>query len=1128
MPPITRSSSRLPSLAGVLLVLCTLSAAAGAAFRPDSAEALPAGNGTGLAAVYVDAVGNSVSRVDPTVDFSWGYGSPAPGVSADNFSVRWTGELEPRYSETYGLTTVSDDGLRLWLDGRLLIDNWTEHSSRAATTAIRLVAGRRYALKIEYFEKAGVATAQFYWSSASQSRQIVPRSQLYPAASAPPPPANDPPSVSLTSPTAGSTFAAPATVPLAASASDGDGSVSRVEFLANGVLVAADTTAPYSSSWSNVGPGNYSLVARATDDDGAVKTSSPVAITVKVPPPAQDGSGTGLSGQYFNGPSFTGSSLTRVDPKVDFAWGLASPALTLNPDNFSIRWSGQLEPRFTETYTLSTISDDGVRLWLDGQLLLDNWTEHSETEDAVSLALVAGRRYDLKLEYFERTGAATARLLWSSASQPRQAVPKTQLYPAAAPPAPPANAAPSVSLTGPAAGSTYAAPAIVPLSASASDSDGSVSRVEFFANGTLVATDTNAPYAYSWENVPPGNYTLTARATDDDGAATTSGATPITVSTPPPPPSGSGTGLYAQYFDAPDFSGTPTSRLDTRVDFAWGLGSPAPGVSADDFTVRWTGELQARFSETYTLSTISDDGVRVWLDGQLRIDNWSEHAETEDSASVPLVAGRRYALKIEYFEQGGAATARLLWSAASQPKQVVPPSQLYPAQSPPPANGPPSVALTSPAAGSTYAAPATVPLAATAADVDGSVTRVEFLANGALVATDQSAPYSYSWSPVSAGSYSLTVRATDNGGATTTSPAVAITVTGGSSPPSPPPPPPPPPPGGPADLFVSASGSDAGSCSQAAPCRSFDRAYVLAKPGQVVEVAAGTYPGQDVSSVAGRVGPAVEFREAGRVILGDLSIAADYVTIRGIETSYKGSSPGAGNQVGVWVEPGASYVTLIDVDAGSVGSWKADHLTVRGGDFGPCDAVTGSNVCGNNKQDVSTDVLIEGAYFHDLEYDPSAPDAHWECMYLNGSRNTIIRGNRFERCAIFDLFVTISGPDAKALGHENLTIEGNSFAPATNGLGALSRGWSSLSLSWCQNAGQQPGYRNVLIQGNDFAGGKAGIERDLNADAAGCTWSNVLVKGNTLLWQGCQNGWRYEQNVFFGGTGCGPTNIRGD
>ncbi len=248
------------------------------------------------------------------------------------------------------------------------------------------------------------------------------------------------------------------------------------------------------------------------------------------------------------------------------------------------------------------------------------------------------------------------------------------------------------------------------------------------------------------------------------------------------------------------------------------------------------------------------------------------------------------------------------------------------------------------------------------------------------------------------------------------------------------------------------------------------------------------------------------------------AIGPDYITVRDMEMTYKGSSPGAGNQQGVWVGPGATYITLEDLDAGSVSSWKADHLTVRGGDYGPCDAVTGSNVCGNNKQDVSTNVLIEGAYFHDLEYDASAPDAHWECMYLNGGRNVTIRGNRFERCAIFDLFVTISGPDAGAIGHENLTIENNWFAPATNGLGSPSRGWSSLSISWCQNS-SQPAYRNVKIRNNSF-GAEGGIQKDLNADSAGCQWQNVSVTGNIGTYGGCQNGWSYAHNLWVGSSKC--------
>ena len=624
--------------------------------------------------------GRLVSRVDAKIDFAWGYGSPAPSLRADNFSARWTGELEPRLSETYTLSTLSDDGVRLWLDGRLLIDNWTEHSSTQNSVTLVLQAGRRYPIKIEYFERTGSATARLLWASQSQPKQVVPKSQLYPAASAPPPPVNTAPSVSLTGPAAGSIYAAPATVLLSASASDSDGIVSRVEFFANGTLVGTDTTAPYDYSWSNVPAGTYSVSARAIDDDGAGASSSARSIEVRTPPPPPNGAGTGLSAQYFDSRDFSGSAVSRIDSQVDFAWGSGSPAPTINPDNFSARWSGELESRFSETYTLSTVSDDGVRLWLDGQLVIDNWAEHSSTEDAVSVALQAGRRYVVKLEYFELAGAATARFLWASQSQPKQVVPKSQLYPAAAPPPPPVNTPPTASLSSPAGGSKYAAPAIVSLAASASDSDGTVSRVEFLANGTLVGTDTTAPYTYSWENVPTGNYSLIARAIDDDGAGTNSGAVAIEVTPPPPASDGTGTGLSAQYFDNPDLAGTSAlARVDAQIDFGWGMGSPGASLAEDDFSVRWTGELEPRYSQTYTLSTVSDDGVRLWLDGQLLIDNWSEHASTEDAVSVPLQAGRRHVVKLEYFELAGAATARFLWSSASQPRQVVPKSQLYPA-----------------------------------------------------------------------------------------------------------------------------------------------------------------------------------------------------------------------------------------------------------------------------------------------------------------------------------------------------------------------------------------------------------------------------------------------------------------
>lgn len=101
-----------------------------------------------------------------------------------------------------------------------------------------------------------------------------------------------------------------------------------------------------------------------------------------------------------------------------------------------------------------------------------------------------------------------------------------------------ANQPPSVSLTSPSHGATYTAPASIPLAANASDSDGSISKVEFYNGGTLLATDTTAPYGFDWTNVPAGSYTLTARATDDKGAETVSAPVSVTVeaSAPAGPP----------------------------------------------------------------------------------------------------------------------------------------------------------------------------------------------------------------------------------------------------------------------------------------------------------------------------------------------------------------------------------------------------------------------------------------------------------------------------------------------------------------------------------------------------------------------------------------------------------------
>lgn len=136
-------------------------------------------------------------------------------------------------------------------------------------------------------------------------------------------------------------------------------------------------------------------------------------------------------------------------------------------------------------------------------------------------------------------------------------------------------------------------------------------------------------------------------------------------------------GLKAEYFDYTDLTGKVAERLDQTVDFDWDQGEPVPGVG-DDFSVRWSGVVTPQHSETYTFITRSDDGVRLWVDGNLVIDDWRMHSAAERSGQVALQAGRAHAITLEYFDGARHALAKLSWQSPSQAKQIVPAAALAP------------------------------------------------------------------------------------------------------------------------------------------------------------------------------------------------------------------------------------------------------------------------------------------------------------------------------------------------------------------------------------------------------------------------------------------------------------------
>lgn len=159
---------------------------------------------------------------------------------------------------------------------------------------------------------------------------------------------------------------------------------------------------------------------------GYLDNASAVIIDNDAP---RTGLGSGLKGEYFDNRDFTNKIFERIDPVIDFAWSQGSPDPRMGADTFSIRWTGQIEATDTERYTFYTLSDDGVRLWVDGQLLIDRFFDQgAQTEWSGSIDLVAGRKYDIKLEYYENVVGAKVRLSWSSPSRPKEVIPAKHLY----------------------------------------------------------------------------------------------------------------------------------------------------------------------------------------------------------------------------------------------------------------------------------------------------------------------------------------------------------------------------------------------------------------------------------------------------------------------------------------------------------------------------------------------------------------------------------------------------------------------------------------------------------------------------------------------------------------------------
>ena len=304
-------------------------------------------------------------RDDIKVDFNWGSGSPDSRIPENQFSVRWTRRQD--FAEGfYRFTILADDGVRFWIDGKLMLDEWRDGTLIPFSFDLYLPKGQ-HPLRLEYYENLGGAMVQLHWRSippptATPSPTPTPTTTPKPTHTARPSPTTTP------TPT----------------------------YTATPLPTATSTPTP---------------TATATPSPTPDPTHTPTPVPTEPPLPAQ------WIATYYANPDLAGSAaVSRIDAELDFDWGGGSPGAGIPVDGFSARWIGEtLLSAGTYAYTLTV--DDGCHVWVDGQLVVDEWHESGGAVYPFEVS-VQGGRHTFVVEFLEMTGNAYIRLSGETAPAP--------------------------------------------------------------------------------------------------------------------------------------------------------------------------------------------------------------------------------------------------------------------------------------------------------------------------------------------------------------------------------------------------------------------------------------------------------------------------------------------------------------------------------------------------------------------------------------------------------------------------------------------------------------------------------------------------------------------------------------
>jgi len=557
---------------------------------------------------------------------------------------------------------------------------------------------------------------------------------------------NHAPVGTITSPAHGTTYNAPATITIQASAADEDGdAIQKVDFVAyssaaGSIPIATDTTAPYEATWTNVPVGTWALYAYPTDSKGLRGSSEPVVhvfvvdpspVSVSITSPAEGQ--TFVEGDYVPINVAVSPSVTLVQVRDQnnnlVAWLTGNPWAStwrvMNVGDYTLIATAQNSQGQTVASTPVHITVGHINHRITGKVI-DNFT--SAPISNVTLNLVSPSNPSITAT--TSTDANGDYLFTNLGGTPNDAVTVTpqldgytfnpanrsigylgyinwanQTFTATR------NTSIEVSLTNPAQGQTFTAPAAIDLRANATTGDGTITKVEFYRGqnqlATLIGTDTTAPYEFQWANIPAGNYELYARATDSTGGIRTSQIVMITVSAP-----------------------QATVRLQGNITNPGG--GPMQGI-----TVNLTGTANGQpVNQTAFSNFFGAYGFfSVPAGGNYTITSQAPNVTfTPPSASFTNVTSNIFDINF----------------VASVSNQS------------------PAVQITSPADGAAFTMPAEIPVSATATDTDGNIVRLTLSAQSdtrsTTIGQTLGGSFSALWQPNEPGNYTIWATAVDNGG----------------------------------------------------------------------------------------------------------------------------------------------------------------------------------------------------------------------------------------------------------------------------------------------------------------------------------------------------------------------------